>query len=548
MKKLRMDRRGCSVFGLSLVLMLGASAEAQMFHHVQLPDARAGVSSGCAAIDFDNDGDLDLYVSNSSGLNNLLYRNEGNGAFAIVTSSVRGTITNDGGDSEGAAWSDFDNDGFPDLFVANYNSQRDFLYRGIAGGTFLKITNSLAVTDRANGVGVAWADFDNDGNVDLFVGNGAGQRPFLYLNRGGDFVLITNTAITASAMNAWGCSWADYDGDGWQDLFVANFSGKNFLYHNERGAGFSSVTNTPLTALKADFNACAWGDYDNDGDPDLFVTVGGYGTAGRNLLFQNQANGTFLQITNSALVADTGNFTGASWGDYDNDGNLDLIVANLTGRAVLFHNLGGGQFAKVTNEIVTKVNGSWSGTLWADFDGNGFLDLFLANWSGTNTLFFNEGNSNHWIEINLVGSASNTSAIGAKVRVQAIMGREYIWQTREVSGGSGYTGQSPLLLHFGLADARMVERLRIEWPDGTVQELSSVAADHRLTVIEPPRFILTSRGEALLRTPPGRSGTIESSTNLVDWMTWTPGTNSIDRVSLRSSDSSRQFFRAKLIP
>jgi len=196
------------------------------------------------------------------------------------------------------------------------------------------------------------------------------------------------------------------------------------------------------------------------------------------------------------LVAASGLKSGQSengaWGDYDNDGYLDLFISNYDQSSYLFHNNGEGTFVQVTEGALVSDRGLSHGSAWADIDNDGDLDLFVANgaaWWGaprpeSGSLYRNDGGTNHWLVLRLVGVASNRSAVGAKVRVLATIGNKSIWQLREISAGGGYCSQNDLRAHFGLGDAPSTERVRIEWPSGIVQELNDIPANQFLTVTE----------------------------------------------------------------
>jgi hypothetical protein len=227
---------------------------------------------------------------------------------------------------------------------------------------------------------------------------------------------------------------------------------------------------------------------------------------------------------------------GCAWGDYDNDGWLDLFVANLgpldpISRVsiapednFLYHNNGDGTFTKITSGSLVHDLGYSTGCAWADYDNDGFLDLFVSNGWGTksenNFLYRNNGNTNNWINVRLVGTVSNRSAIGAKVRVEATIAGSTLWQMREISGGSNYGSQNDMRANFGLGDATNVETLRIEWPSGTVQELHAVAAKQFLTIAEPPRLTATKvngQPEFILKGGWNMQYDIEASTDLTVW-------------------------------
>jgi hypothetical protein len=442
-----------------------------------------GDSTGCAWGDYDNDGNLDLFVSNFGTPFNYLYRNNGDGTFTRVTT---GAIATDDTNSEGATWADYDNDGFLDLFVAVGLGGNDLLYRNNGGGSFTRITSGPVVQSGGNSRGAAWGDYDNDGFLDLFVANEQSQNNFLFHNNGdGTFTRITSGSIVNDGGASYGCSWGDYDNDGFLDLFVANLNQNNFLYHNNRDGTFRKVTSGGVVSDGGASQGCAWGDYDNDGLLDLFV-------ANRNqksFLYHNEGNGVFTAITNGAIVNDVGYSWSPAWVDYDNDGFLDLFVANGPPSGpgqnnFLYHNSGDGTFTKITTASIVDDGAISDGCAWGDYNNDGFVDLFVSNLNDQNNLLYrNDGNSNNWLTVRCVGQLSNRSGIGAKVRLKTTV--ESRWQMREISGGSGYGSQNAPYACFGLGAATNVEVVRVEWPSGVVQELRPVAPKRRLTVTEP---------------------------------------------------------------
>ena len=215
-----------------------------------------------------------------------------------------------------------------------------------------------------------------------------------------------------------------------------------------------------------------------------------------NFLFQNNGDGTFTKITDGAVVTDSYGF-GCAWADYDNDGWLDLFVNRGVSGGVgkdnaIYHNNGDGTFTPVTEGSLVHDGGQGKGCAWGDYDNDGFQDLFVANGgfvvpihNQLNFLYHNDGNANNWLTIKLFGTASNRPAIGAKVRVLARIGGRLLWQLREVSGGGNYGSQNDLRASFGLGDAGRVDTLHIEWPSGARQEFRNVGANQFLTIIEP---------------------------------------------------------------
>ena len=438
--------------------------------------------------DFNNDGFQDLFVSTRTG-GSLLYSNNGNGTFSRVLS---GPIPADANNCFGAAWGDYDNDGFLDLFVAVNNSGSDWLYHNNGNGSFTKITSGAIVSSGGNGNNCSWADYDNDGFLDLWVAN-SDQNDFVYHNnRDGTFARITTNAIALKTGNSQGGAWADYDEDGLPDLFISRVNEPNLLYHNEGGGVFIPVTNGVIVHDISVGQGTSWGDYDNDGHLDLFIV----NPNARNFLYHNNGDGTFTRITNSAIATDVGNGHGCAWADYDNDGYLDLFVANRLGLNFLYHNTGTGTFTRVTSGVIATDNADAVSGAWADYDNDGFQDLFVTELNSfTNRLFHNNGNSNNWITIQCSGRISNRSAIGTKVRVKATIAGKAVWQLREISGGDGLGSQNDLRARFGLGDATNVEMARVEWPSGIVQELHNVPAKQFLTLVEPGASIVPAMQE-----------------------------------------------------
>ena len=288
----------------------------------------------------------------------ILFLTTGTIISQSFTKITTGAIVNDGGWSYACCWADFNNDGKPDLFVCNNQTgnKNNMLYMNNGDGTFTKVTTGVVVTDGGSSYGCTAADFDNNGTIDLFVAN-YGENNFLYSNNGnGTFTKITTGAIVNDGGNSTGCAWADYDKDGYVDLFVCNRNQPNFLYHNNGNGTFTKITTGAIVTNNSNSGGCAWADYDNDGYPDLFVANAG---PAADFLYHNNGNGTFTQITNDPVVNDVINSSGGSWGDYNNDGYPDLFV---TGGVIgttndrLFLNNGNGTFTKILNDPIVNVN------------------------------------------------------------------------------------------------------------------------------------------------------------------------------------------------
>jgi hypothetical protein len=435
---------------------------------------------GIAWGDYDNDGYVDLYVTN----NNVLYHNNGDGTFTDATATAGGLWW--GG--EGAAWGDYDNDGDLDLYTSDWGNG-DSLYRNEGNGTFTRVTAQAGVQDPGHGQSIAWGDYDDDGNLDLYVTN-SGDPNHLFRNGGnGTFSDVTAQAQVADASGGCGVAWGNYDNDGDMDLYVTG-SGVNHLFQNQGNGTFvDRAVELGITA-QAYGGGCgvAWGDYDNDGDLDLAISVGG--TA---VLFRNDG-ATFTDVTTSARVGSAGiGGVGVAWADYDNDGWLDLYVTSDMDSA-LYRNNGNGIFADVTNAAgVSSGSGNW-GAAWGDYDNDGDLDLFVVEGglpeSGQpdlpDILYRNNGNRNHWLHVKTVGTLSNRAGVGARVRVIA----GSLSQIREVSGGSGRTSQDSLPVEFGLGTYMGTVKVEITWPSGLVNTFTGVAVDQAITLRESYRVYL----------------------------------------------------------
>jgi enediyne biosynthesis protein E4 len=433
---------------------------------------------GTAWADYDRDGFPDLFIGttfgNPTGYSpNELYRNRRDGTFELVPAVV--FPADIGGISAG--WTDYDNDGRLDLFVSK--TGQDALYHNNPDGTFSKIQNA-ATMDGTAGFASPWADFNNDGWVDLFIANETAPN-VLFQNMGsGSFLKVTNWLPNVSVLSQW-AAWADYDNDGLPDLVVANYRGpQNLLYHNEGSGRFTSITNSPVLSTPGESSVCVWGDYDNDGYLDLFT---GAARTTSNALFHNHRDGTFTLVTNSVVTTDIAGSHGAAWGDYDNDGYLDLLVTGGSNPSRLYRNNAEGVFTRITTGSLPNEGAQQRSCAWADYNRDGFLDAWIARTAGfSNGLYKNNGNSNAWLGVQCEGRLSNRAAIGAKIRIQATIGGQNFWQMRQI-------GSSELTTHFGLGDATNVAVVRVEWPSGIVQQLTNLAARQFLTLIEPEAFI-----------------------------------------------------------
>jgi hypothetical protein len=483
-----------SVFSISILAMLFPVSGSIQAQDVIWTDVTTGLlgdpgdaeSAGWG--DYDNDGDLDLYIT--TWTYNKLMRNDGPEGFTYVSAGP----LNEAGYAKTVNWIDFNNDGWLDLLLVNYlDGSR--LFRNQGGGSgFVDATPGL-FADPANAAGASWGDYDGDGWLDLyitsFVNSGAPQPCRLYRNENGTAFADVTTPVLTGNNWAQGADWVDWDNDGDLDLFVARAWAANYLYRNDDGV-FTDVAAPYIDAPEDASLDGAWADYDNDGDLDLYLV-----NWGANRLYRNEGGGVFLDVTAAPLDA-PGDNTAAVWCDYDLDGDLDLYLAAI-GANQLLRNDGGEVFTDVTAAPLDSPGVTWGATM-ADYDLDGDLDLYLVNGlsgvrgglptlerspagrDGTeNALYRNDcANGNHWLQLVLTGEVSNRSAVGA--RVWCYTGD--LVQMRDVSGNTSYWCFDSLDLEFGLGAAASVDSLVIQWPGGLREACSVDQVDRRYFLTE----------------------------------------------------------------
>lgn len=449
-------------------------------------------------IDHDRDGDLDLFVSNgkNGGQNNFFYQNNGDGTFTKIDSLV---ITKDNSPSVGASWGDFDNDGFPDLFVSTWYNKINYLYKNNGDGTYTQLSSSAVMTDLTYSETGTWGDYNKDGWLDLYVTNSAGNtRNLLYKNNGnGSFTKQPQTGFLTDQFFSRNADFIEYNGDFLPDLFVVNEGSQNEnLYTNLGNGSFSRTGNAPLLNNGGSSISSNFEDVDNDGDMDFFITNA---EGGRNWMFLNDGNNNFTKVA-EPFNSDVANSFSSIFGDIDNDGDLDLFVSNAFNADntpmtnYLYINQGNGNFVRDT--VTLSDQKGWTyGAAFADYNKDGWLDLFTANCFGANqnnSLYRNSGGSNNWIMIDLEGRKSNKSGIGAVVKLKVTENGTPRWMTRRVSAQSGHCSQN-MQLHFGLGTATAIDSVVIMWSSGIVQfvngllpgSFNRIVEDTTLTDVEP---------------------------------------------------------------
>lgn len=449
-------------------------------------------------VDVNNDTLLDLFISNGkdTGQNNMMYINQGGGNFNGVSNDP---IVLDGKPSDGGTFADGDNDGDLDAYVVNWFNNSNLFYTNDGVGNFTQITGAPVVTSEGYSETAAWGDYDNDGLVDLYVtrsgATAALRRNLLFHNEGGNaFTKITLGTPVTNTFTSRSVNWTDIDDDGDLDIFVSNEGNTNTnenLYLNDGAGNFTRITTGDLLNNGGKTMSSSWADYDNDGDLDVYLA----NDQSNNALFRNDGNLVFTKMAADPVSNTNSHSFSSAWSDIDNDGDVDLFVTNSYNTTpdllqnFLYTNNGDGTFTKVlTGDIVTDQ--SWSyGCAFGDYDNDGFEDLAVATvaFNGVDApdfLYHNDGNSNHWITIKLIGTTTNRSAIGTKIRVKATINGNTVWQMREISSQTSYNGQNDLRAHFGLGDATTVQEIIVEWLSGTEETYLNVGSNQFIAITE----------------------------------------------------------------
>jgi hypothetical protein len=456
----------------SLFLLVGFAGADTPFTDVtdQAGLMDAGNERGLAWGDFDTDGDPDLYVAVLDGPDKL-FRNEGDKTFTDVTSAAGLADTTR---STAPAWCDFDGDGDLDLYVARVGPNA--LYRNEGNGTFTDVAEAAGVACPAVSWGLAWGDHDGNGTVDLYVVNFGIHPNRMYSNSGdGTFTDVAAELGLDDFGHGTSAAWADFDNDGHPDLYLANKDGANRLFQNNGQGLFSDVADSAGAQDTNDSIGTIWGDCDNDGDLDLFFSA----NLKPNRFFFNQGGLSFEPAGPEAITAHPGGGRGIGFADYDQDGFLDLYLANSDGPNVLYRNQGGAGFLDVTEGSGAGDEETGTAIAWADYDGDGDQDLFLSNFGQKMRLFENNASPGaHWLTVRLRGSGPNTRAVGARVTLHA-GDRTMI---RENNTGGGYQSQSPHELHFGLGSFAKVDSLNVRWPSGEITTHGPYQADQVITL------------------------------------------------------------------
>jgi hypothetical protein len=499
------------------------------FGSAKLGSLVEGTGSGCVWIDYNNDGLPDLYVLSGRPMDdsmhpyplkekpaiaphNHLYRNNGDGTFTDVTEQAG---LNPDMYAVAVTAADYDNDGYEDLLVTGYG--KTILYHNNGNGTFADVTEKAGIKVDGWAISSTWLDYDRDGCVDLFVGRyvkfdpkyhnyyAADNYPgpldyegetnkLFHNNCDGTFTDVTDkSGIGTYTGRTMGVTAADFDGDGWPDIYVANDRTENFLFHNKHDGTFEEIANDAGVAYGQNGEATSsmgpvFADITGSGLLDLWVSDAHY-----NRLVKNNGRGGFDDIGIASGLSQA-NAQYASWGtgvyDFDNDGWLDIMVFHggliqmIPQEHSVFRGLGQGRFEDVSETAGPALNTKTvaRGACFADYDNDGKVDAFLVNLGGRGVLLHNASTqTGHWIAIKLKGTKSNRDGIGASVEVWTA-GRR---QMAERVAASGYLSQDDARLHFGLGTAQKIEKIVVRWPSGRGQTLENQPVDRVLTVEEP---------------------------------------------------------------
>jgi hypothetical protein len=511
--------------------------------HISSPDKHyivESMSGGAGLIDCDNDSKLDIITVNGSTVERYkqggdpmitLYHQGADFKFSDITQSAGLSRK---GWGMGVAVADYDNDGLPDIYVTGYGGNA--LYRNLGNCKFEDVTEKAGVAAGGFSTGAAWGDYDRDGHVDLFVSRYVhvdinnlpdfgkdektcrfkgipvqcgpwglpGETDLLFHNRGdGTFEEVSKKAGVDDPNRYYGLGviWGDYDNDGWPDLYVANDSGPNYLYHNKHDGTFEDVGMLSGTAVSSEgleqgSMGVDWGDYLHEGRLSMFVTNF---AEQPDTLYRNLGKDGFSDVSwPSKLARPTYPYVG--WGtaffDMDNDGWLDIMVVNghvypqadsvrdtapYRQPMQLFRNQRDGTFEDVSDVLASIPAASRRGAAFGDINNDGNMDVVIVNIDGPPTLLLNQGgNSNHRVLFKLVGTKSNKSAIGARVTVRA--GK--LVQFSEVRGGGSYISQNDPRVHSGLGGETAMDEVEIKWPSGRTEILRNIPADFIYTVVE----------------------------------------------------------------
>ena len=452
-----------------------------------------GYCRGISWVDIDNDGDQDVYISGTGAYDpgtgtfaplHMLYLNDGSANFTLSTQlqSASSSMSN--------CFGDIDNDGDFDVLVAKpaASGASELYYNDGSGNFSLDMSTSMSSFAGTYEGSVDWGDYDNDGDLDMYMVRWNSFANRLHRNNGnGTFTQMGTAPIaTDGAWTSVGI-WGDVDNDGDLDMFVGNYTAANRIYVNDGAGGFTALAGAGSILTDSENTRDAnWVDYNNDGYFDIYVA----NQSSTDRLYRNNGDNTFTDVTGIGPF-NSGSSWSSNWGDFDNDGDLDLMSIGLSGSTnSRFLRNDGGSFTQINPSSIlpTSFSGSNSTTaLFTDANNDGWLDVhILYPGNGAADYFYlNEGSvCKNWIEIDLQGTTSNRKGLGAKIGVKANVAGTSVWQYRLVTATSAKAGHNMIRSHFGLGDAVSIDSLRVWWPSGTVTDYLAVDVNQIMTIVE----------------------------------------------------------------
>jgi hypothetical protein len=429
----------------------------------------AGNAQGVVFLDLNNDGFLDIFMVNNGGQSKLWINN---GGTSFTESSATWGI-NISSPTRGCSAADFNNDGFTDIMIGNW--QTPIMLLKNTGTYLMEVASSSGVGYTSYGGSINWFDYNKDGKVDAFFANDGMPPRYNYFFKNNNLLNFSEVSYSIGLVDSSSTlclASGDYNNDGNLDVFLGTQSHPNspltgILYRNNGNGTFTDVSDSSGITTNYYTWGAEWGDYNNDGYLDLYLA----NYTGLCQLYKNNGNGTFTDVAPTMGVNDGGQAYSCGWADIDNDGDLDLYIAKGQTYMDKMYRNDGNIFTDISATIGMGDLRHSSCVSWGDYNNDGFLDMYLNNNGSENRLYKNSGNSNKWIILKLTGTNSNRSAIGTRVRIKT----GTLNQIREVEGGSGGKGMNSLPVEFGIGTATVIDSVIVSWPSGLVQRFANVA-------------------------------------------------------------------------